>query len=202
MGRERLRCERLGGVGAAVVGDIPAQLRRHGFRHDQDSHPHRLGHTLDGRQTRIALAALNLRQMLRRHADLGRQVLQRQTTLIALAAQEGGDQSFHGGSVAQWWANYSYDRVNSYGGAIFFAMPSVLGGGVTHSGAVWGRRQVRMCGAWKSGQSPESVLTDPQQCSGVERVGSKPVASAPKTRRCTQRSPPAIRSPQQPSLSG
>jgi hypothetical protein len=31
----------------------------------------------------------------------------------------------------------------------------------------------------KSGQSPESVLTDPQQYPGVERVGSKPVASAP-----------------------
>ena len=30
-----------------------------------------------------------------------------------------------------------------------------------------------------SGQSPETVLTDPQQYPGVERVGSKPVASAP-----------------------
>jgi hypothetical protein len=120
------RCERLGGVGAAVVGDVPAQLRRHGLRHDEDGHPHRLRHALDGRQTRIALAALNLRQMLRRHAYLGRQVLQRQTTLIALAAQEGGDQGFHGGSVAQWRKNISYDRVNSCRDAIFFAMPSVL----------------------------------------------------------------------------
>ncbi len=34
--------------------------------------------------------------MLRRHVHLGRQVLQRQTTLIELAAQEGGDQGFHG----------------------------------------------------------------------------------------------------------
>ena len=63
-----LRVEGLGGVGAAALaysGDGPAQLGRHGLRHDQDSHPHRLGHALDGRQTRIALAALNLRQMLR-----------------------------------------------------------------------------------------------------------------------------------------
>jgi hypothetical protein len=82
-------------------------------------------HSLDGRQTRITLAAFNLRQMLRRHAHLGRQVLQRQTTLVALAAQEGGDHGFHGESVAQWRANSSYDRVNSYGSAIFFAMPSV-----------------------------------------------------------------------------
>jgi len=44
----------------------------------------------------------------------GRQVLQRQTTLIALAAQECWDQGFHGGSsVAQWRENLSYDRVNS-----------------------------------------------------------------------------------------
>ena len=85
--------------------------------------------------------------MLRRHAHLGRQVLQRQTTLIALAAQEGGDQGFHGGSVAQWRENRSYDRVNSCGSSIFFAMPSVLGVGVTHSGAVWGRSKVRVRGA-------------------------------------------------------
>ncbi|NDD14023.1 MAG: hypothetical protein EB072_15600 [Betaproteobacteria bacterium] len=77
-------------------------------------------------------------------AHLGRQVLQRQTTLIALAAQEGGDQGFHGGSVTQWRENGSYDRVNSYGVAIFFAMPSVLGVGMTYSGAVWGRSQIRM----------------------------------------------------------
>jgi hypothetical protein len=53
--------------------------------------------------------------MLRRHAHLGRQVLQRQRTLIALAAQEGGDQGFHRGSVAQWRESRSYDRVNSFG---------------------------------------------------------------------------------------
>ena len=100
----------------------------------------------DGRQTRIALAALNLRQM-RRHAYHGRQVLQRQTTLIALAAQEGGDQGFHGESVAHGRGNGSYDRMNSYGSAIFFAMLSVLGVGMTHLGAVWGRSQVRMRGA-------------------------------------------------------
>jgi hypothetical protein len=82
--------------------------------------------------------------MLRRHTHLGGQVFQRQTTLIALAAQEGGDQGFNGASVAQWWEIRSYDLVNSYGRAIFFAMPSVLWVGMTHSGAVWGRRQVRM----------------------------------------------------------
>ncbi len=101
---DRLHAERLCRVGAAVVGNVPAQLGRHGLRHDQDSHPHPLGHALDRRQTRIALAALNLRQMLWRHAHLRIQVRQRQTTLIALAAQEGGDQGFRGGSaVAGEW---------------------------------------------------------------------------------------------------
>ena len=80
----------------------------------------------------IALAAFNLRQMLRRHAYLGRQHLQRQTTLDALAAQEGGNQSVHGRSVAQPRDNRSYDRVNSCWDAIFFGMRSVLAGGVTH----------------------------------------------------------------------
>jgi hypothetical protein len=42
--------------------------------------------------------------MLWRHAHLRIQVRQRQTTLIALAAQEGGDQGFRGGSaVAGEW---------------------------------------------------------------------------------------------------
>jgi hypothetical protein len=31
-----------------------------------------------------------------------------------LAAQEGGDKGFHGGSEAQWRMKRSYDRVNSY----------------------------------------------------------------------------------------
>jgi len=75
----------VGGIDAAVVGRIAAQIGRHGVRHDQHRHPYRLRHALDGRQTRIALAAFNLRQMLRRHAHLGRQHLQRQTTLVALA---------------------------------------------------------------------------------------------------------------------
>ena len=55
-------------------------------------------------------------------AHLGRQGLQRQTALIALTAQGGGD---HGGSEAQWPENRSYDRVNSYGCTLFFAMLSV-----------------------------------------------------------------------------
>jgi hypothetical protein len=42
---------------------------------------------------------------LRSH--LGRQHLQRQTTLVALAAQEGGNQSVLGGSVAQARADLS-----------------------------------------------------------------------------------------------
>jgi hypothetical protein len=41
-----LACE--GGVNAAVVGHIAAQVRRHGIRHDQHRHPHRLRHALDG----------------------------------------------------------------------------------------------------------------------------------------------------------
>ena len=39
---EWLRVEGLGGVGAAasyIEGDVPAQLGRHGLRHDQDGHP-------------------------------------------------------------------------------------------------------------------------------------------------------------------
>ena len=91
----------VGGINAAVVGHIAAQIGRHGVRHDQDRHPEfstlGLRHALDGRQTRIALAAFNLRQMLRPNwqlrAHLGRQHLQRQTTLVALAAQEGRNQS-------------------------------------------------------------------------------------------------------------
>jgi len=69
---EWLRVEGLGGVAAAASstdGDVPAQVRRHGLRHDQDGHPAfatlGLGQALSGRQTRIAIAALNLRQMLR-----------------------------------------------------------------------------------------------------------------------------------------
>ncbi len=116
----------VGGIDAAVVGHIAAQIRRHGVRHDQHRHSHRLRHTLDGRQTWITLAAFNLRQMLRRHTHLGRQHLQRQTTLVALAAQEGGNQSVHVGSVAQPRDNCSYDRVNSCGGGIFFALLSLL----------------------------------------------------------------------------
>ena len=87
-----------------------------------------LRHALDGRQTRIALAAFNLRQMLRPNwqlrAHLGRQHLQRQTTLVALAVQEGGNQSVHGRSVTQPRANLSYDRVNSCWGRVFFGMGS------------------------------------------------------------------------------
>ena len=63
LGGDWLRGEMLGGVGATVVGDVPAQRERHGLRYDQDGHPHRLGHALEGRQTRIALAAFNFRQM-------------------------------------------------------------------------------------------------------------------------------------------
>ena len=111
----------VGGMDAAVVGHIAAQIGCHGVRHDQHRLPHRLRHALDGRQTRIALAAFNLRQMLRRHTHLGRQHLQRQTTLVALAAQEGGNQCVCGRSEAQWRENRSYDRVNSDGVAIFLA---------------------------------------------------------------------------------
>ena len=59
-------------------------------------------------------------------AHLGRQHLQRQTTLVALAAQEGGNQSVHGSSVAQPRGNRSYDRVNSCWAAILLGMLSVL----------------------------------------------------------------------------
>lgn len=45
----------VGGIDAAVVGHIAAQIRRHGVRHDQHRHPHRLRHALDGRQTWITL---------------------------------------------------------------------------------------------------------------------------------------------------
>jgi len=58
--------------------------------------------------------------MLRRHTHLGRQVLQRQTTLIALAAQEGGDQGVHEVGVAQWRVNRSYDHMNSW---LSFSIP-------------------------------------------------------------------------------
>ena len=98
------------------------------IRHDQHRHPHRLRHALDGRQARIALAAFNLRQMLRRHAHLGRQHLQSQTTLVALAAQKGGNQSVHRRSVPQPRGNRSYDRVNSCWGGRFFGMRPVLRG--------------------------------------------------------------------------
>ena len=41
---------------------------------------------------------------------------------VALAAQEGGNQSVHGRSVAQLQCNRSYDRVNScWGVGVFFA---------------------------------------------------------------------------------
>ncbi len=92
------------------AGHIAAQVRRHCVRHDQLRHPHRFCHALDGRYTRIALAAFNLRQMLRRHAHLGRKHLQRQTTL---AAQEGGNQSVYGRYGVQLLNIRSYDRVNS-----------------------------------------------------------------------------------------
>jgi hypothetical protein len=115
----------VGGVEAAVVGHIAAQIGRHGVRHDQHRHPEfstlGLRKERDGRQTRIALAAFNLRQMLRPNwqlrAHLGRQHLQRQTTLVALAAQEGGNQSngmvapsLNGIDVPKW--RWNFDHLN------------------------------------------------------------------------------------------
>jgi|GEM_PF-5918470 len=46
--------------------------------------------------------------------------------------------------------------------------------------ALFGEEAKSACaGLGKGGQSPETVLTGPQQYPGVERVGSKPVTSAP-----------------------
>lgn len=44
------------------------------------------------------------------NAHLGRQHLQRQTTLVVLAAQKGGNQSVHVAIVTRY--NSSYGRVN------------------------------------------------------------------------------------------
>jgi hypothetical protein len=52
------------GVDAAVVGYVAAQIGCYGVLHDQHLHPSRR-HALDGQQTWIALAAFNLRHMLR-----------------------------------------------------------------------------------------------------------------------------------------
>jgi hypothetical protein len=68
-----------------------------------------------------ACFAFNLRQMLRPNwqlrAHLGRQHLQRQTTLVALAAQEGGNQSngmvapsLNGIDVPKW--RWNFDHLN------------------------------------------------------------------------------------------
>jgi hypothetical protein len=59
-------------------------------------------------------------------AHLGRQHRQRQTTLVALAAHKGGNQSVHGSRVEQPETNRAYDRMNSCCGAIFFGRRSFL----------------------------------------------------------------------------
>jgi hypothetical protein len=47
----------------------------HVFWHQHHGKFHRIGNALDGRQTRVALAAFNLRQVLHRHARNARDVV-------------------------------------------------------------------------------------------------------------------------------
>lgn len=82
-----LPARRVGCVDPALRGDIAAYFRGHVLGHEHDAQAHGLCNALDGRQARIAFAALDLGQMLWRHARGNRDRFQRQMTLIALPAQ-------------------------------------------------------------------------------------------------------------------
>ena len=57
-----------GRVNPALSGDVAADFRGHVLWHEHDAQAHGLCNTLYGRQAWVALAALDLGQMLRRHA--------------------------------------------------------------------------------------------------------------------------------------
>lgn len=79
-------CSR-GRVDPALRGDVAADFWSHLLWHEHDAQAHGLCYALDGRQAWIAFPALDLRQMLWRHARGTRDRIQRQMPLVALPAQ-------------------------------------------------------------------------------------------------------------------
>lgn len=76
-----------GCIDPALHGHVSADFWRHILGYEHDAQAHGLCNTLDGRQAWIAFAALDLRQMLWRHARDTRNRIQRQMPLVALPAQ-------------------------------------------------------------------------------------------------------------------